>query len=169
LRNLTRFSASQGGGPVQVLKRVNAAAFPDLKGESFVTLIYGELDLASRELAFVSAGHDPILWSKAKGGVEGVRAKGMPIGVAEPEDFDFIVAESRIKMAAGDTLFLYTDGVTEAMNGRHEQFGREALDQAVAGAKGAQATLDAVLKAVKTHVAGIEASDDLTALALHAE
>ena len=169
LRNLTRFSASQGGGPVQVLKRVNAAAFPDLKGESFVTLIYGELDLSTRQLAFVSAGHDPILWSKAKGGVEGVRAKGMPIGVAEPEDFDFIVAESRVKLGAGDTLFLYTVGVTEAMNGKHEQFGREALNKAVTGARGAQETLDAVLKAVKTHVAGIEASDDLTALALHAE
>jgi serine phosphatase RsbU (regulator of sigma subunit) len=169
LRNLTRFSASQGGGPMNVLKRVNAAAFPDLKGESFVTLLYGELNLSTRELVFVSAGHDPILWSKASGGVEGVRAKGMPIGVAEPEDFDFIVAESRLTLAKGDTLFLYTDGVTEAMNGKHEQFGREALDKAVAGAKGAGATLDAVLQAVKRHVAGIEASDDLTALALHAE
>lgn len=169
LRNLTRFSASQGGGPMQVLKRVNAAAFPDLKGESFVTLMYGELDLASRELVFVSAGHDPIIWSKAKGGVEGVRAKGMPIGVAEPEDFDFIVAENRIKLLAGDTLFFYTDGVTEAMNGKHEQFGREALDKACLGAKGAESTLKSVLEAVKKHVAGIEASDDLTAMALHAE
>ena len=170
LRNLTRFSASQGGGPVQVLKRVNAAAFPDLKGESFVTLLYGELDLATRQLDFVSAGHDPILWSKAKGGaVEGIKAKGMPIGVAEPEDFDFIVSASRIQMGAGDTLFFYTDGVTEAMNGKHEQFGREALDKACLGAKSAQATLDSVLQAVKKHVAGVEASDDLTALALHAE
>jgi sigma-B regulation protein RsbU (phosphoserine phosphatase) len=89
--------------------------------------------------------------------------------VAEPEDFDFIVAEARLKLAAGDTLFLYTDGVTEAMNAKHEQFGREALEKAVGGAKGASATLESVLQAVKRHVAGIEASDDLTALALHAE
>jgi serine phosphatase RsbU (regulator of sigma subunit) len=55
------------------------------------------------------------------------------------------------------------------MNAKHEQFGREALEKAVAGAKGASATLESVLQAVKRHVAGIEASDDLTALALHAE
>jgi sigma-B regulation protein RsbU (phosphoserine phosphatase) len=169
LRNLTRFSATQGGGPMNVLKRVNAAAFPDLKGESFVTLLYGELNLASRELVFVSAGHDPILWAKKDGKVEGIRAKGMPIGVAEPEDFDFIVAESKVQLNPGDTVFLYTDGVTEAMNAKNVQFGREALDKAVAGGKSAQGTLESVLQAVKRHVAGIEASDDLTALALHAE
>jgi serine phosphatase RsbU (regulator of sigma subunit) len=167
LRNLTRFSASQGGGPVNVLKRVNAAAFPDLKGESFVTLLYGELDLATRELVFVSAGHDPILWVHGNK-ADSIRAKGMPIGVAEPEDFDFIVSPSTIKMGAGDTLFLYTDGVTEAMNATGGQFGREALENAVLGGNSAEGTLKAVLEAVKLHVAGIEASDDLTALALRA-
>jgi sigma-B regulation protein RsbU (phosphoserine phosphatase) len=115
----------------------------------------------------VSAGHDPALLVKGKE-VTAIRAKGMPIGVAEPEDFDFIVKETRFKMDKGSCFVLYTDGVTEAMNAQEGQFGRQALEAAVSGAGGAQETLDSVLNAVRAHVQGFEQSDDLTALVLQA-
>jgi serine phosphatase RsbU (regulator of sigma subunit) len=165
LRNLTRFAAKAGQGPIATLKAVNEHAFPDLKGESFVTLLYAELELATREGVLVSAGHDPALIVRGAQ-VEEVRGKGMPIGVAEPEDFDFIVKETRFKLGQGDQLVIYTDGVTEAMNAQGEQFGKEALDRAVRGGGSAQGTLNNVLAAVKQHAQGFEQSDDLTALVL---
>jgi sigma-B regulation protein RsbU (phosphoserine phosphatase) len=168
LRNLTRFAAKAGKGPAATLKAVNEAAFPDLKGESFVTLLYAEIDLKTRQGVLVSAGHEPALLVDGSA-VEGIRAKGMPIGVAEPEDFDFIVKETAFQMKPGQQLVLYTDGVTEAMNAHEDQFGRERLDQAVKGGASAKATLQAVLDAVHAHAAGHEQSDDLTALVLRAE
>ena len=165
LRNLTRFAAKAGKGPAATLKAVNEAAFPDLKGESFVTLLYAEIDLATREGILVSAGHEPALLVRPSG-VEGIRAKGMPIGVAEPEDFDAIVKDTHFHLAVGEQLVLYTDGVTEAMNAKEEQFGRERLDKAVQGGSRARTTLQGILDAVHVHAAGFEQSDDLTALVL---
>jgi sigma-B regulation protein RsbU (phosphoserine phosphatase) len=165
LRNLTRFAAKAGQGPIATLKAVNEHAFPDLKGESFVTLLYAEIDLATREGVLVSAGHDPALIVRGAK-VEEIRGKGMPIGVAEPEDFDFIVKETRFALGPGDQFVIYTDGVTEAMNSKGEQFGKEALDRAVRGGSSAQGTLDGILAAVKNHAQGFEQSDDLTALFL---
>jgi sigma-B regulation protein RsbU (phosphoserine phosphatase) len=165
LRNLTRFAAKAGKGPAATLKAVNEAAFPDLKGESFVTLLYAEIDLATRKGVLVSAGHEPALLVNGAT-VEGIRAKGMPIGVAEPEDFDFIVKETAFQMAAGEQLVLYTDGVTEAMNAQEVQFGRERLDASVKSGASARATLDKLLADVHAHAAGFEQSDDLTALVL---
>jgi len=115
LRNLMRFAAQANRGPMATLKAVNEHAFPDLKGESFVTLCYVEMDLATRKGVMVSAGHDPALVVHGRE-VSEVRAKGMPIGVAEPEDFDFIVKETRFELKKGCCFVLYTDGVTEAMD-----------------------------------------------------
>jgi len=165
LRNLTRFAAKAGQGPIATLKAVNEHAFPDLKGESFVTLLYAELDVKTGDGVLVSAGHDPALIVRGEK-VEEIRGKGMPIGVAEPEDFDFIVKETRFKLSPGDQFVIYTDGVTEAMNVKGEQFGKEALDACVRGGASAQATLNNILAAVKQHAQGFEQSDDLTALVL---
>jgi sigma-B regulation protein RsbU (phosphoserine phosphatase) len=167
LRNLMRFAARDDKGPMATLKAVNEHAFPDLKGESFVTVCYAEVNLQTRSGVLVSAGHDPALLVRGNE-VTAIRAKGMPIGVAEPEDFDTLVKETSFKMGKGDRLVLYTDGVTEAMNARGEQFGRAALEKAVAGASSSQETLDRLLEAVKAHVQEFEQSDDLTALVLQA-
>jgi sigma-B regulation protein RsbU (phosphoserine phosphatase) len=132
-----------------------------------VTLLYAEIDLKTRRGVLVSAGHEPALLLH-QGAVEGIRAKGMPIGVAEPEDFDFIVKETAFSMAPGDQLVLYTDGVTEAMNAKEEQFGRERLDRAVKPGREPHATLEGLLAQVHRHADGFEQSDDLTALVLGA-
>jgi sigma-B regulation protein RsbU (phosphoserine phosphatase) len=167
LRNLMRFAAQANKGPMATLKTVNEHAFPDLKGESFVTLCYIEITLATRTGVMVSAGHDPALIVKGET-VTAIKAKGMPIGIAEPEDFDTLVTETRFKLDKGDCLVLYTDGVTEAMNAKEGQFGRQALENAVRGAGSAEKTLESLLTAVKDHVQGFEQSDDLTTLVLQA-
>lgn len=167
LRNLTRFAARSNEGPVITLKRVNEHAFPDLKGESFVTMLYIEIDLKTRKGMMVSAGHEPALIVR-NGVVEAIKAKGMPIGVAEPEDFDFIVKGTEFQLQTGDQFVIYTDGVTEAMNANEDQFGREALDEAIRGQSEPQATLDHLISAVRNHAQGFEQSDDLTALVIRA-
>ncbi len=165
LRNLIRFVAREQSDPTLVMKKVNELAWPDLKGESFVTVIYAVLDIETREVEFVSAGHEPALRISASGHVEECRAKGMPVGIAEAEDFDTVIKSSRLKLEPGDTFVLFTDGVTEAMNSKSDQFGREKLHAVLSQAKSrssADALVKSVVNAVNLHADGQEQSDDLT-------
>jgi sigma-B regulation protein RsbU (phosphoserine phosphatase) len=168
LRNLMRFVVRETLDPAETLKKVNALAWPDLKGDSFVTVFYAIFDLASREIRYVSAGHEPALLHKGRdGSIVECRAKGMPVGIAEPEDFDFVIKESRVTLEPGDSFIMFTDGVTEAMNVREEQFGREGMLKVVAASKGsADLTVKAVVEAVKKHADGFDQSDDITLLML---
>jgi len=167
LRNLTRFAARGNEGPVVTLKRVNEHAFPDLKGESFVTMLYIEIDLATRAGIAVSAGHDPALIVRG-GNVELVKAKGMPIGVAEPEDFDFIVKATPFQLQAGDRFVIYTDGVTEAMNAKREEFGLDRLSEVIQkhGHNEAEYVLWKIEKAIEQWTGGSPQKDDVTMIAV---
>ncbi len=164
LRNLFRFVVKDATGPADTIKKVNLHAWPDLKGESFVTVVYAVLDPATRRLTMVSAGHDPVLIVRAGGKVEELRGRGMPIGIAEPEDFDTIIKEVTVNLEKGDRVVFYTDGVTEAMNSKQGQFGRDALEKAISKGTSSADTQKRLLDAVHAHAAGFEQSDDLTLL-----
>jgi sigma-B regulation protein RsbU (phosphoserine phosphatase) len=168
LRNLMRFIVRDTLAPAEVLKKVNALAWPDLKGDSFVTVLYAVYDMKSRQINYVSAGHEPALLHRAKdGSIEECRAKGMPVGIAEPEDFDFVMKESQVKLEPGDSFIMFTDGITEAMNSKEVQFGRDRMVEVVTATKGsADSAVKAVVEAVKRHADGFDQSDDITLLML---
>jgi serine phosphatase RsbU (regulator of sigma subunit) len=167
LRNLFRFAVHESSDPAVVVKRVNSFAWPDLKGESFVTLTYLVLDLITFKMDIVTAGHDPLIyWPKARSEPEYIRGKGMPIGIAEPEDFDFVLKSVSKVLNPGDLIFLYTDGITEAMNEKQEQFGRDNMVKVLANMPNALAAKEIILKAVREHANGVEQSDDITLFAL---
>jgi serine phosphatase RsbU (regulator of sigma subunit) len=130
----------------------------------FVTAFHGVLDLASGALRYCNAGHNPPYVLRAAGGRETLKATGIPFGV--DEDMPYRVAETRL--FPGDTLFLFSDGITEAFNPDAEEFGNARLEAALDAARGKDAaTLVAdVLAATAAFVDGAEQSDDITALAL---
>ena len=130
--------------------------------DMFVTVWAGVLDLRDGSLRFVSAGHNPpVLLREGKaeflkikngfvlGGMEGVRYR-----------------ENELRLAEGDALFLYTDGVTEAATGENELFGNERLLACLdgCGTEDAQAVLDRVKAAVDGFVKNNEQFDDMTML-----
>lgn len=124
--------------------------------------------MKSKELIYASAGHEPSLWQKHKdGSLSECRAKGMPVGIAEPEDFDTVIQETRFTLEPGDSFIMFTDGITEAMNSQEKQFGREGMAEALKASRGgAEAMVKAVVNAVKKHADGFEQSDDITLLLL---
>jgi serine phosphatase RsbU (regulator of sigma subunit)/CHASE2 domain-containing sensor protein len=137
----------------------------------FVTSVAGILDASSGEVALCNAGHDAPRRIGADGRVSRLQsADGPPLCVMD--DFDYPVQQYRLM--PGESLCLTTDGITEAMNGAGELYGNERLDallaamQPVSGAAGASpdAIVQAVRDDVRLHVAGAEASDDLTLLVL---
>ena len=129
------------------------------EGGKYATIFYCLLDRAGR-LRFINAGHcAPILISQ-DGRYEYLETTAMPVGLLPQTEF---AVEER-QLSPGDRLMIYTDGVTEAENLRHEFFGsRQLREIAVAHARDSGAALhDAVLGAVNAFVDSASQADDIT-------
>ena len=97
--------------PAAAVTAVNRALSPDLmRSDSFITLFYAQLDPASGELRFADAGHGMALIQRRAGTVEPLRQHALPLGVLS----DAVYEEGRAELAPGDTLLLYSDGLTDA-------------------------------------------------------
>jgi serine phosphatase RsbU (regulator of sigma subunit) len=133
----------------------------------FVTFFAGVLDLSTGLLRYCNAGHEhPLVISGNN--VRTLDAKSnLPIGAMEGTRY--VDHESQI--APGDTVLLFTDGLTEAMNAEGELFGRERVASTVCGRnvegdESVSQLLDTMSRAVAGFVRGAEQSDDLTMLAI---
>jgi sigma-B regulation protein RsbU (phosphoserine phosphatase) len=93
---------------------------------SYFSVVYGVLDLTSHVLRYVSAGHPPMIWQPACGEARILDGEGYAIGWDIDAEFD----EHVVQLGAGDRLWIYSDGVPEAMNDRLEPFGDERLHDA---------------------------------------
>jgi serine phosphatase RsbU (regulator of sigma subunit) len=164
-RYTVRALAIRDKTPAHVLGGLNAALLaqrPD--SERFITATYVMLFPARRrvEALLASAGHMPALLRDSGGAVRAVGRHGLPLGLFERPDLH----DTRLTLTQGDTLLLYTDGVTEARRGR-EQYGEERLRDLFADA-GRLSAYD-LAKAVEDDVlffTGGPHTDDIAVLAL---
>ena len=131
----------------------------------FVTLFFAVLDTRTMRLTYATGGHDMPIWLRADGTLGRLpHAGGMLLGVFADAPF----TEAEVQMQPGDQLFLFTDGITEAMNAKGEWFGQERLEAVVGRmhARDVAVTMDAVTGAVEAFASGCPRSDDLTCLVL---
>jgi sigma-B regulation protein RsbU (phosphoserine phosphatase) len=163
---LFRAFARQGSaGLADVLARMNRELARENERAMFVTAFVGCLGLRSGELEFANAGHNPPLHLSTGGDVEPVtEARGLALGVLEGHAY----ASARLQLEPGESLFLYTDGVTEALNPVREEFSRVRLESLLEGMAGAPAAdlVHACLAAVREFAAGAPQSDDIAVMAL---
>jgi sigma-B regulation protein RsbU (phosphoserine phosphatase) len=96
----------------------------------FLTAFFGLLEPSTGTLRYVSAGHNPALLRRADGGMEQLKATGVPMGMFPTATW----REETLKLLPGDLLCVYTDGVTEALNAVDEEFGMERLERLLDGA-----------------------------------
>lgn len=144
-----------------VMSRVNKLVYDSTAGDRFITTFYGLIDPEHKRLLYINAGHNPPLLLHADGTSELLEDGGLPLGVFS----DARYSESVVNFRPGDILVLYTDGVTDARDGKEESFGLERLQRTVRAAaeRRAHEICDAVTTAVRAHsvdVGGLE--DDLT-------
>ncbi len=133
----------------------------------FVTVFMGMLDIKTGEFTFVNGGHNPpLVYHKATDSYEYLKvAKNFVLGGMEDIDFK----QQSIKLNKGDSIFLYTDGVTEALNPNDELYGEERLINCLNRSDKnlpIEELLAFVRTDVNTHVDGAEQSDDITMLVL---
>ena len=164
-RTLLKGSAIGVGDPGKVLAEVNTMLSENNETMMFVTLVYALYDPGTGALTYANGGHCHPLVVHPDGSSEELAATGgVSLGVMPGLGY----RQETVTLAPGDTMILYTDGVSEAMNAEGEEFGVERLQQVFAGkAPGdARETNEAVMAAVSEFAGDTPQSDDVTCLVL---
>ncbi len=164
-RTLLKATAHQVAHPGEVLRRVNALLIPESEASTFVTIFYGILNTRTGEVQYSNGGHSSPVLVRSSGETEALPyTDGFLVGKIEHQEYD----AKRIQLERGDTLFLYTDGVTEAMNTEMEMFEEERLNAYLKRSNGSttQELANGSIADLKTFAGDAPQSDDITVLVL---
>lgn len=164
-RTLLKGSAIGMGEPGQVLGEVNELLHEDNDTGMFVTILYAVYNPYSGELSYANGGHNSPLIVRPDGSSSLLPLTG---GIALGVVPDMPYQQQSINLAPGDLAFLYTDGVTEAMNEEGEEFGVERLQEVFAAnpPSNPKEANEAVFSAVSEFAGDTPQSDDITCLAV---
>ena len=151
--------------PKEAFEMVNNKLCVNNQAYMFVTAFMGYLDIPSGKFTYVNAGHTPPLWHDGEERFDWLKIKsGMALGVVE----DMVYYQSEVILHQGDVLFLYTDGITEAVNNENILFGDARLLAAI------NSNFDMHLQDLTNHIKsdiddfaeGAEQADDIAMLVL---
>jgi sigma-B regulation protein RsbU (phosphoserine phosphatase) len=168
IRLVATLYRTPGGAPMEphrIIEKVNEGLSLENQQDMFATVFLGILDPATAMLSFSNAGHNLPYLLRASDGVSALNgARGKALGIRST----FTYQSESLKLAPGDGLFVYTDGITEALNSANELFSEERLEEALRTLAGASASemVAGVLERVRTFVASAVQSDDIAAMAL---
>jgi sigma-B regulation protein RsbU (phosphoserine phosphatase) len=142
------------------MAKVNYLLWESIERNQFVTAFYGVLDASNRTLAYTNAGHNPPLLMDKDGAARFIERGGIPLGMFR----DTRYYEYYQSIEPGQTLVLYTDGVTEAMSEQGEEYGRPRLEETVRGGRHLSANdlITFIQRDVLEWTGGRGASDDMT-------
>ena len=165
-RAMFRVVARQGLAPAEIARRINDTVSEKNDQMIFVTMFLAAVDLKTGVMEYCNCGHNaPVLFpgpDKAPAFLDCL--SNTALGIASGFDYE----GQRVDDMRGKILFLYTDGLNEAENADHEQFGNDRMLACLGDGPflDARSLIDRLSEAVASHVAGAEASDDLTMLCL---
>jgi len=168
-RTLLQATAMAGTSPAECLAQVNDLICRHEITSMFVSVFYGALDTDTWELTYANGGHlPPVLIDGKTGGASLVSGgDGVVLGVQAELEYE----QGAITLAPGDSIFLYTDGLTEAFDPNREQFGEERLEAYLSDHRAE--CLDELCRTTLDHIKdftnGAEAADDMTCLAIRRE
>ena len=164
-RTLLKSTALKGIPPDECLRSINNILEEESPANMFVTIFYGVLDTRSGAVEYCNGGHNLPCLLHRDGSVEKLRNIG-GVFVGAFKDMEF---ESKVMiLQPGETLVLYTDGVTEAADVKDEMFDDKRLEKCLQSlhAEPVQEIPNRVITAVKEFSSGVPQSDDITVLAL---
>ncbi len=155
--------AKQSSSPAEILTRLNRSVCSHSRRGHFVAFLLTAFDQQTRCLTFANAGQTrPIL--RSGGTVQSLDSVGVhfPLGMKE----DSVYEERTLQLQPGDTLFLLTDGFTDAMNSQQEMFGTERIErllkESVLDGIPAEKIMEFITNEVRTHVGNAPQHDDMT-------
>lgn len=147
----------------ELLNKINVKCCKNNENCMFVTLFLAILDTKNGKLTYTNAGHTPPVVIDDKGSCSLLPlTEDVPLGISDDEDF----SENTIDIKPQDTIFVYTDGVTEMMNSRGEEYGEERMvaDLSTQAGKTLEEMGDHIYKKANEFADGVQQFDDLTYL-----
>lgn len=164
-KTLLKTKATKGLTSDKVLTRVNEDLALDNPSVMFVTLFLGIMNIRTGVMEYCNGGHNPPYVIRRNGELKQLETThGMALGVME----DFVYISKTLTLDKGDTLFMYTDGVTEAINKDTELFSEKGLEKELGTLKGKplEDLISGVMDKVKTFSYGMPQTDDIAMMAL---
>ena len=161
-RSLFRTVSAHEKSPQRIVTLMNDSMSDMNDNNMFVTFFCGVLDMATGHLRYCNAGHNPpVVYNDEVKYLPAL--PNLPLGIMSGMSFQ----EQEMDLNYDDSIFLYTDGVTEAENIEHEQFGESRMEAVLRTRRNALDNLHEMRKAVADFVDGADPSDDLTMLFIH--
>lgn len=164
-RTLLKAIAHQIVNPGEVLRKLNALLIPESDPQTFVTVFYGVLNVHTGEVQYSNGGHNLPYIVRALGEVEQVpMTDGALLGKIPHLDYE----TKRFQLGKGDSVFIYTDGVSEAMDSAMNMYQEDRLEAYLAKAAGSTIVdmVEGSIADLKRHTRDAAQSDDITVLTL---
>jgi sigma-B regulation protein RsbU (phosphoserine phosphatase) len=153
--------AMSAGCPEKIVREVETILHDQVGEGHYITLIYGVIDLPSRTVEYVNAGHCPPIVRRSDGTIQTMGPTRPVLGLLDASDF----RAEKLPLHPGDNLLLFTDGISEAANGEGEEFGAHRLRQQFDLPGELPARHAGLLQAVRDHASG-KLADDATLVML---
>ena len=163
-RSVVRASVGHAPSSADGIAHANRLICEDATGGMFVTLFYAQLNPETGDMTYVNAGHNPpLLYRADQDLLTELTSTGMALGVMEDTSFE----QRTVRLNAGDFVFLYTDGVTEALDSQRREFGEERLQRVILDKRHAPAAemVAGLEQALREFVGASSPADDITVVA----
>lgn len=164
-KTLLKATTTSTLSPDKILEKVNNELSRDDQQGFFVTVFFGIVNIRTGEVAFSNGGHNTPMIIKSDGRVEEMEhIGGMVVGVMEGVEFK----TGKVQLEEKDSIFLYTDGVTEAMDKNKEQFTEERLESCLEqlSLHEPKEMIEAMMKKIEAFTGNNPQSDDITMMAI---
>lgn len=163
-RTLLKATALRGLSPEDCIEHVNRVLTHDSASHMFVTCFYGILETSTGVVNYCNAGHNPPYILRRDGRVEATELTG---GLCLGMRAKTVYRAKQIELQDGDGLFLYTDGITEAMDSERNEYAESRLEECLGKVRGSgQEVIRGVLTDVREFVGEASQGDDMTLLLL---
>ncbi|MGK0176398.1 MAG: sigma-B regulation protein RsbU (phosphoserine phosphatase) [Zhongshania aliphaticivorans] len=167
-----RHASQQKDKPSEVLKTINRHMQSSMRADMFITIVYAVIDKKNEKITFARAGHElPLFYHRTNddsGSVEAIKSNGMALGMVPSEIFDATIEDKTVPFRKNDMLVLYTDGVTESVNDKDEEYSEKRLIKVLKkhGKDNAQFLLNHIVKDVHAFSDKTRQVDDFTLITI---
>jgi sigma-B regulation protein RsbU (phosphoserine phosphatase) len=168
-RSVLRAQAAGQHSPAHALQQVNAQLYPDIKEDMFISMAYLVLDRNSPTITLCRAGHDaPLLYRASDQTVSKVNPPGMALGIDSGGVFNRVTRDFSLALEPNDCLVLYTDGVTEALDSKGDEFGMVHVIKSIqaSASEGAAAIVTRLTDDLRAFVGSHPQHDDITLIVI---
>ncbi len=155
--------------PAELLIKANRLFCDNARKGTFISLVYGIIDLKRKTFTFARAGHNPIIRLKGGSGhIEELQPVGLGIGLTKDQSFDRNIKEIELTLTDDDVLVLYTDGIVEALNENHQFYGNKKLISLLKNErkKPASEILSLLSDNVRDFIGSAKQHDDMTVMVI---